>query len=53
MKLFTVHFAFQREGKTVTRRVTVRATSKTVAEAMILAWLRVQRLTPFTITAEA
>ena len=52
MKPYVVHYLFPLNGNTVTRRVSVPATSPAVAEAMIHAWLKLQRLTAYSVTAE-
>ncbi|GAW65934.1 hypothetical protein GPEL0_01f1055 [Geoanaerobacter pelophilus] len=52
MQLIPVFYSVQINGKTVTRRLNVPATSADIAERMIRAWLQLQHKTVLSVVAE-
>ena len=54
MTTYTVEYTAKLPGtrRTVSRTVTVPATSATIAEAVVSAWLKLQHLKPYSVTAE-
>jgi len=52
MRPYIVSYSTKPSSTTTTRRVTIPATSAAIAEAVTKAWLKLQGLSPHSITVE-